>query len=240
MPLRRFEQHYAPGGGIELGADHPAVLAGTTIFPGRVKRAGWSPVLKSGMHSRKIGAVVQKGPWRGFPIFTLTLVERETCPDTCLQWASCYMNRMHWPDRYASGLDLEVAIERDLHCLAQDHPGGFVVRLHIGGDFYAPEYVAKWMRWLYLFPALHVFGYSAWPAGTPIGDALDQARAESWPRFAMRRSGAGGDMGAIVIEDLEADRGDAILCPAQTGKTDCCATCGLCWQTRRGIAFLRH
>jgi hypothetical protein len=28
--------------------------------------------------------------------------------------------------------------------------------------------------------------------------------------------------------------------PAQTGKTDCCATCALCWHSDRTIAFLRH
>lgn len=33
---------------------------------------------------------------------------------------------------------------------------------------------------------------------------------------------------------------DAILCPAQTGATDCCATCVLCWQSERSIAFRPH
>ena len=33
---------------------------------------------------------------------------------------------------------------------------------------------------------------------------------------------------------------DAILCPAQTGATDCCATCALCWQSLRSIAFRPH
>ena len=32
----------------------------------------------------------------------------------------------------------------------------------------------------------------------------------------------------------------AIICPAQTGATDCCATCALCWNSVRSIAFRRH
>lgn len=34
--------------------------------------------------------------------------------------------------------------------------------------------------------------------------------------------------------------GDLIPCPVQTGKTECCATCALCWQTERKIVFLAH
>lgn len=33
---------------------------------------------------------------------------------------------------------------------------------------------------------------------------------------------------------------NAIVCPEQTGKADGCGKCGLCWGTRRNIAFLEH
>ncbi len=36
------------------------------------------------------------------------------------------------------------------------------------------------------------------------------------------------------------DDPQSIPCPAQTGATDCCATCALCWQSDRSIAFKRH
>jgi hypothetical protein len=58
------------------------------MFPSRV----FDPdevqrVLKDGHQSRKIGKFVTKGKMRGFPIFTLTLEERATCPRSCLAWA---------------------------------------------------------------------------------------------------------------------------------------------------------
>jgi hypothetical protein len=30
------------------------------------------------------------------------------------------------------------------------------------------------------------------------------------------------------------------VCPEQTGKTECCATCGACWATDKNVAFMRH
>ena len=33
---------------------------------------------------------------------------------------------------------------------------------------------------------------------------------------------------------------DAIICPQQIGKTSSCSTCGLCWQSRKRIAFIQH
>jgi hypothetical protein len=37
-------------------------------------------LLKDGHQSRKIGKIIAKGHRRGWPIFTLTLEERATCP----------------------------------------------------------------------------------------------------------------------------------------------------------------
>ena len=62
--------------------DHPAIMAGRTLYPQAVRVAGdggrWA--LKSGAHQRKIGADIRKGRWKGFPIFGLSLEERATCP----------------------------------------------------------------------------------------------------------------------------------------------------------------
>lgn len=32
----------------------------------------------------------------------------------------------------------------------------------------------------------------------------------------------------------------AFVCPEQTNKTRCCATCGACWSTTKNVAFLEH
>ena len=84
---RRFTGPPPAGGGLMLPVVHPAVRAGRTIFASRV----YAPdevarVLKDGHQSRKIGRTIAKGHRRGWPIFTLTLEERATCPRSCGEW----------------------------------------------------------------------------------------------------------------------------------------------------------
>ena len=93
------------------------------------------------------------------------------------------------------------------------------------------------------FPALHVFGFTARNdtqediiAEALIGLSIDQPE-----RFQMRYSDRLNKHMNTVSIDTEADCPDhAIICPQQQGKTDACATCALCWQTTKTIAFLRH
>jgi hypothetical protein len=191
-----------------------------------------------------LGPFVRKGKWKGFPIFSLTLEERATCPRTCSQWLTCYGNNMGRSIRYEAGPVLEAQIWRELIALQKQEPQGFVVRLHILGDFYSVNYVRMWKRALQTFPALHVFGYTARNSlpgrknPDPIGVAIEDLRTRMWDRFAVRTSGAHTGPRTKVIAD-EKDKGDAIVCPAQTrGRT--CATCALCWSTRKPIAFLQH
>ena len=103
--------------------------------PGRGAADQWC--LKSGENSAKIGGLIVKGRWRGFPVYTLTLEERATCPRTCHHWRSCFGNGTHLADRIAAGANLEWRLEREVALLDIDHPRGFVVRLHVLGDFYS-------------------------------------------------------------------------------------------------------
>jgi hypothetical protein len=113
-----------------------------------------------------------------------------------------------------------------------------MIRLHILGDFYSIGYVALWERALAAFPALHVFGFTARDReADPIGEAVERLAAADWSRFAIRFSGAAGRRRASRIGVGDPD---AITCPAQTGKTECCATCALCWQSDRSISFIAH
>lgn len=239
--LRRFESIEAKGSRSRLSESHPALVEGRTIMPPRVFAPGDLPrLLVSGVNSRKIGKKVMKGRWRGFPIFTLTLEERATCPRTCAEWRTCYGNNMQYARRIAHGPELETMLWGELEAKHAEHPGGFAVRLHVLGDFYSTEYVDLWRRALAAFPSLHVFGFTArHPENDPIGRELHRLVITHWHRFAIRYSGVHArEGGAIVIE-----RGDAtphVVCPAQTGGTDCCATCALCWHSDRTIAFWRH
>lgn len=233
---RRANLHFRPGVPMTLAPSHPAARAGHTIFPTRV--AHDTRPLKPGSYSRKLGAIVEKGAWRGMPIYTLALEERATCPRSCARWLDCYGNHMQAAKRQST-LGLIGVLASQLGDLSRDHPGGFVVRLHVLGDFYSVEYVEQWARWLRHFPALRVFGYTAWRPATPIGKRIGELRDAHWDRFAIRTSAGNEEPRAIVVDAAE-QAGDAILCPVQTGKTASCGTCSLCWSTRRDIAFLRH
>lgn len=239
---RRFQQHGKTHQPMILRADHPALRAGRTIFPGSVSRPD-GDVLKSGQHQRKIGHLVTKGPWAGMPIFTLTLEERATCPRDCHHWRSCYGNRMHWPQRWRAGPDLEARLAIEVAALARRYPRGFVVRLHVLGDFYSVAYVRLWARLLDQHPPLRVFGYTARdPVGDPIGVHLDALSRERWGRFAIRFSMSWrAERSAVTLRErgrVPAQIG--IMCPAQDRDAVCCASCALCWGTARNIFFQIH
>jgi hypothetical protein len=222
---------------------HPAVVNGHTVYPGKVQQADdWGSILVSGRNNTKIGAVVQKGRWKGFPIFTLTLEERATCPRSCRQWRTCMGNNMHLAGRWASGPLLERFLQQEVLMLQDNHPGGFVVRLHVLGDFYSVEYVYTWHALMNLCPALNVFGFTARidPAD-PITVAIAEIRREFPTRWWVRFSDAAMDTMATEVVDLpEQASPGSIVCPQQTDRTLLCATCGLCWASKSNIAWLRH
>lgn len=238
---RRLNLHFESGArAIVLSKSHPAAVRGRSIFSH--KRQDATAILKPGSYSRKTGGTVTKGAWKGMPIYTLTLEERATCPRSCENWLSCYGNNMPWARRYMPGEKTEALIEYGLRDLQALYPMGFVVRLHILGDFYSVTYAFRWRQWLKDFPALRIFGYTAWQSDTPIGQVIDGMRRENWSRFAIRTSGAKHGPRAVTIEN-EAKAKNAVVCPAQTGRTNCCGTCALCWSPAMRdipIAFLQH
>jgi hypothetical protein len=236
-PTKRAERGIAP---VTLSALHPAHRSGRSLFPSRV----FDPdevarVLKDGHQSRKIGKTVTKGPRRGWPIFTLTLEERATCPRTCKAWSFCYGNSMQAAERIVAGEQLIGGLWPRIGGLQGQHPGGFMVRLHVLGDFYSEDYVRFWTSALEQFPALHVFGFTARLPGTPSATCCSTLASSQWSRFAVRFSGMVGPMlGSILQGDDGTDQ--AVPCPAQTGAAECCAACALCWHSQRSISFARH
>lgn len=229
-----------------LSSQHPAVVDGHTMFPTRVREAAAAPnLLAPGAWQRKLGAVITKGAWSGFPIYALTLEERATCPRECHNWATCMGNGMQAAWRNRHGVALERTLDRELAALQREHPGGFAVRLHILGDFYSVDYVRRWGEWIDRFPALHVFGFTAWDWLTDIGAAVAVLAFQRWDRFAVRLSSREpGLMRAVTLyDDMPSPRPDVIVCPAATGKTRGCNTCGLCWAPaarKKTIAFIAH
>jgi hypothetical protein len=229
------------GRSVVLAADHMAIVEGRTLFPSTVKLAGnVKRLLKSGTNSSKCGTPVAKGRLAGFPIYTLTLQERATCPSSCHHWNSCYGNNMHFAERIVNDADFERMLWLELEALQSRHPAGFLIRLHVLGDFYSEAYVKLWLSALDTFPALHVFGYTARGLESPIGKLIYTAALVRWDRFAIRFSGEDWrELGAPTIQVGE-EHPVAITCPAQLDKTACCSTCGICWSTRRSVAFQQH
>lgn len=258
--LARFKPYKADPDRVKaLEPEHPAVREGRTLFPSTVVGTFESAkFLVSGKNSPKTGDRVEKGPWAGMPIFTLTLEERATCPRSCVQFLGCYGNAMQWARRndvsdpdFIPALKAEVITLIRQVCSKQRNrpayvpPKGIVVRLHILGDFYSVAYVEMWAKLLAFLPELHVFGYTARQAGEPdgIGVAIAGLNAMYPDRWVIRTSRLEPGPGcAIVVTRRPTDK-NIILCPAQEDGTENCATCGLCWLPaahRKTIAFMLH
>ena len=244
--LSRKAPRSIEGRGARIPAfDHPSIIGGRTMYPKTVFNVdGFRyTVLKSGHNSAKIGKRIQKGAWKGFEVFTLTLEERATCPKSCHHWRSCFGNSMQQAQRIAHGDVLEARLVREVEQLARMYPRGFAVRLHVLGDFYSPRYVQLWAALIEEIPQLHVFGFSArWDyQNDPIAKELIDLALKKWDRFAIRFSNCPIDeCSTVSIEHPFQKPADAIVCPAQLGQTASCSTCALCWQSKRRIAFVQH
>lgn len=247
--LSRFGAHKVePDRAVDLRADHPALSEARTIFPSTVITPQKTErLLVSGHNNPKLGGEVRKGPWKGFPLYHLTLEERATCPRSCAMWRGCFGNAMHMARRHDHRhADFLTLLEMELHTLAGRHPMGFAIRLHTLGDFYDTAYVAFWARMVETIPQLHAFGFTAYSplsddeSEAEIGEALEQLTLQRWERFAIRLSGSRGPGGSIVVTKPAPD---VLMCPAQTEDTTACATCALCWSPAafdKPIGFLRH
>lgn len=224
------------------GLENAFVQEARTKFPKTVKPvSAMTNLLVSGHSNVKIGRDVRKGKFRGYWIYTLSLEERKTCPASCQHWQSCYGNNMpfakridHMDPDFLARLDIEIA----RLCTASH---GILVRLHALGDFYSPEYVYFWRNMLAKHPTLAVFGYTARDPMTPIGAAVEHLHWEFFDRAMIRFSNGDFErMSTMTIKDENSPHEGAFICPEQSGKTQCCATCGACWSTTKNVAFMEH
>lgn len=240
-----------------LRADHAAVTEGRTVFPGTVVGPLESPrMLVGGENNSKLGKRVTKGPWAGMPIYSLTLEERRTCPASCPVWSECFGNAMHYSRRHdALDEDFHLALWAEVVTLyratmnERTAPPGLAIRLHVLGDFPSARYVAVWADLLDKLPALHVFGFTARrpdrddDASRETFQAIEALTAAHWDRFAIRWSrDTAVPQGSLVVDEPSTDAA-VVMCPAQTGRTASCASCGLCWAPaarHKTIGFLRH
>ena len=222
-----------------------AVSENRTLFSKNVKNPmeNKTDILKPGSNNKKLGGFISKGIWRGLPMFSLTLEERATCPLSCAHYKDCYGNNMIYAHRFQAGEDLENRLEIELTKLNYIHRFGFVVRLHVLGDFYNINYVQKWEKWLKRFPNMKVFGYTGYKPDdenknyAEIGLEILRVRLQNPKRFQIRISDGGdAEFSANPIEHGF----NGFTCPEQTGKVPTCADCGLCWTTNKNVNFITH
>lgn len=220
----------------------PADAAGTR-FPSRVLPvSAMTSILVSGHSNLKIGRDVRKGKLRGYRIFTLSLEERKTCPRSCEHWRSCYGNSMPLGKRVDhTDPAFLPALTAEIEMLLKRHKTGVLIRLHALGDFYSVEYVGFWRDMLERHPRLAIYGYTARNNEDDIGPAIFALRRDFGLRALIRSSNGARHNLATVSIKTEADcPANAFVCPEQTGKTRCCATCAACWSTTKNVAFIAH
>lgn len=223
------------------GFESPFIQEGRTKF-GKAVQAPNKNILVSGHNNIKIGKIVRKGPLRGYHIFTLSLEERKTCPRSCQHWQSCYGNNMPFAKRvdhtHPDFLEiLEAAVAR--LCGVRGRKG-VLVRLHALGDFYSIEYAYFWQKMLDKFPNLALYGYTAHAPDTLLGFQIGTLNLNIGRAMIRYSNGGLPEMSTASIGQVDSCPPNAFVCPEQTGKTLGCDTCGLCWGTKKNVAFLEH
>lgn len=214
----------------------------------------------------KIGRKVLNKTWKNMPIYTLTLEERATCPKTCGHFADCYGNNMAQTARVLHGKDFEKTLVEQLAALASKHKNGFVVRLHVLGDFYSVDYVNLWAEMLQKHSNMYIYGYTHWHPGTPIGDAIFNLWLANKKRFIIRFSdyiGAQNVLRANSETMVDQTQGRMFVCPNLQSKKGVrngrnypkhiakddrdnyefslsCGECTLCWETNKTVIFPTH
>lgn len=225
------------------------VQEGRTKFPKTVVQPGdVTNMLTTGHSNVKIGRDVRKGKHRGYWIYTLSLEERKTCPNTCQHWQTCYGNNMPFAKRMDhTHPAFLTTLEKEIDALIKgtqrrnSKATGILIRLHALGDFYSPAYVAFWSRVMAKHPRLAIYGYTAWGSGTAIGWMINELNKDFPDRCHIRFSNGGYTNRSTISINREDSRPEnSFICPEQTGKTLCCATCGACWSTTKNVAFLEH
>ena len=230
-----------------------AILEDRTIFQKKVIPVTTynGNILKSAQHNPKLGKgknMITKGPWSGFPLFTLTLEERKTCPRSCHHYGDCYGNNMFRANRYKNDENLIPRLRDEIASLDARYKG-FVIRLHVLGDFYSVEYVQFWSQMLEKHSGLHIYGYTA----RYFDNIGEEIRKNLTPhnRVSIRFSVDSTNLERLdpniftpdlLATDESVSNIPLVVCPEQTEQTESCLTCGLCFNKnfRKAVKFLNH
>ena len=195
--------------------------------------------------NKKLGKKVLKGKYKDYKFFTLTHVERETCPKDCIHWSDCYGNNMPFAHRI-SHENQNLLQKRIFNELLNSTNQLLLIRLHVLGDFFNVEYVKFWSIMLNTFKNIALYGYTANNINSKIELSRDIAKEiiklnyskHSHIRFSNDLTNSFSANSYDIVKPI---KGKSILCPVQENKTANCGTCGLCWnQKSQSIIFKTH
>ena len=217
----------------------------STIYKKSIKDVKNYPykVLKKSTN-KKLLKTVTKGRFKGYEFLTLTLVERETCPEYCYHWEICYGNNMPFAHRFKHGKDLEERIKKEISELNPNK--NYLIRLHILGDFYSIGYVQLWLDLLDQYFNIAIYGYTAVLHNSNIGKIISFGNEKhlntNKKRFNIRFSNQPKlTYSANSFDVQKPKKGTSIICPHQTGQRKGGADCALCWDTEKvSIIFKTH
>ena len=125
-------------------------------------------------------------------------------------------------------------IEEEVAVLSYKHRRtGFVVRLHVLGEFFSVEYVEAWYRLFTKYDNLKIYGYTHHIVLSDIGGALWSMRDDY---FNIRFS----DSPYFDNSANSTKTYNSIPCPEQTGHVKSCGDCPLCWTAKTPIYWIPH
>jgi hypothetical protein len=189
----------------------------------------------------KLGKKVLKGNFKNYLMYTLTLIERETCSPNCEHMNDCYGNNMRYAIRFKVNNNFMIRLEHDIKEIAMlpKNKHGFLLRLHVLGDFESVEYVKFWERMLKEISNLHIYGYTrSYDAHLiDVGEEILKMNNIFKERFRIRFSND-------LTKEFSANSADitskGITCLAQLKASVSCSTCTLCWASNKAIRFITH
>lgn len=197
------------------------------------------PLCISSAGNRKVGRV-----------WTFSLPSFVTCPGAsvwcrkhCYAWRSEKLRpncRRAYVRNLAMSLQPDHFVEHVLRSLPEDAP---LVRIHVGGDFYSPEYAQSWLDVCQARPETRFWGYTRSYVVNTLQPTLEQLR--SLPNMELLAS-LDPEM-PLPPENwraafIEIDpRATGVPCRHQQGEVASCLECGYCFHEHGGnVVFKVH
>jgi len=183
-------------------------------------------------------------------VWTFSLPSLVTCPGAsawCRQ--HCYARRFeqlrpNCQRAYIRNLALSLEPDRFVaHVLESLPENAPLVRIHVGGDYYSPEYCASWFRVCEARPATLFWAYTRSWLSAVLLPRLEQLQAlPNLMLFASTDPDMPLPPANWRIAFIESDpRASGLPCRHQQGQVNSCLECGYCFREREGnVVFKVH